>query len=160
MEYLNRIEISGRVGSHTIELRKNGSWAGCFDLHSKGLDGAPIVFDCRVEEDGAGVKDLAAGIGGKFVRVEGRMVQFNDTSNDRRTKLNVEAGANPTRRTSSAGRPASPGKTGGGVPLREDHVGRAGSVRRGPGRPGRGRRMPEGRVPGGRRASEERHQEA
>ena len=92
MEYLNRIEIQGRVGSHTIELRKDGKWGGWFDLHSEGLDGVPSVFDCRVEEDGRNVKDLGAGIGGKFVRVEGRMIQYGDTYYVKVTKLNVVEG--------------------------------------------------------------------
>ena len=93
MEYLNRIEIQGSVGSHTIELRKDGSWGGWFDLHSEGLDGVPCVFDCRVEEDGRNVKDLGAGIGGKFVRVEGRMIRWEDTYYVKVTKLNVVEGA-------------------------------------------------------------------
>ena len=93
MEYLNKIEIQGRVGSHTIELKKNGSCGGWFDLHSEGLNGLPAVFDCRVEEDGRNVKDLSAGIGGKFVRVEGRMIQYGDIYYVMVTKLTVLEGA-------------------------------------------------------------------
>ena len=93
MEYINRIEIQGRVGEHTIGIREDGSWAGWFDLHSEGLDGVPSVFDCRVEEDGKGVKNLGAGIGGKIVRVEGRIIQYGDTYYVKVTKLNVVEGA-------------------------------------------------------------------
>ena len=39
MNFINRIEIQGRVGSHKIELGKSGSWGGWFDLHSEGFDG-------------------------------------------------------------------------------------------------------------------------
>ena len=93
MNFINRIEIQGRVGSHKIELGKSGSWGGWFDLHSEGFDGMPAVFDCRVEEDGRGVKDLGAGIGGKFVRVEGRIIQYGDTYYVKVTKLNIVEGA-------------------------------------------------------------------
>ena len=92
MNFINRIEIQGRVGSHTIELRKSGSWGGWFDLHSDGLDGVPSVFDCRVEEDGRGVKDLGAGIGGKFVRVEGRLIPWEDSFYVHVTKLSIVGG--------------------------------------------------------------------
>ena len=35
-----------------------------------------MVFDCHVAEDGKKVKDLGAGIGGKIVRITGRLVQY------------------------------------------------------------------------------------
>ena len=92
MEYLNRIEIQGSVGSHDIRLNDDGIWTGYFDLHSEGLDGVPSIFDCRVEENGTTVKDLGAGIGGKFVRVEGRMIQYGDTYYVKVTKLDVVEG--------------------------------------------------------------------
>lgn len=76
MEPFNRVEMRGRVGSHTITLRDDGHWEGWFDLHvaTKNMHGVyqPMVFDCHVAEDGKKVKDLGAGIGGKIVRITGR----------------------------------------------------------------------------------------
>ena len=89
MNFINRIEIQGRVGSHKIELGKSGSWGGWFDLHSEGFDGMPAVFDCRVEEDGKNVEDLGAGIGGKFVKVEGRLIPWDDSFYVHVTKLSI-----------------------------------------------------------------------
>lgn len=83
MEPLNRVEVCGRVGSHAISLRKDGRWEGRFDLHvaTKNMHGVcqPMVFDCHVAEDGKKVKDLGAGIGGKIVKITGRLVQFPET---------------------------------------------------------------------------------
>ena len=93
MEYINKIEIQGRVGSHKIELGKSGSWGGWFDLHSEGFDGMPAVFDCRVEEDGKNVEDLGAGIGGKFVKVEGRLIPWDDSFYVHVTKLSIVEGS-------------------------------------------------------------------
>ena len=92
MNFINRIEIQGRVGSHKIELGKSGSWGGWFDLHSEGFDGMPAVFDCRVEEDGKNVEDLGAGIGGKFVKVEGRLIPWDDSFYVHVTKLTIVGG--------------------------------------------------------------------
>ena len=81
MKPLNKVEMSGRVGSHTISLRDDGHWEGWFDLHvaTKNMHGVlqPMVFDCHVAEDGKNVKDLGAGIGGSIVQITGRIVQFN-----------------------------------------------------------------------------------
>ena len=92
MEYINRIEIQGRFGEHTIGIREDGSWAGWFDLHSEGFDGMPAVFDCRIEEDG-NVNDLGAGIGGKFVKVEGRLIPWDDSFYVHVTKLSIVEGS-------------------------------------------------------------------
>ena len=92
MNFINRIEIQGRVGSHKIELGKSGSWGGWFDLHSEGFDGMPAVFDCRVEEDGKNVEDLGAGIEGKFVKVEGRLIPWDDSFYVHVTKLSIVGG--------------------------------------------------------------------
>lgn len=81
MEPFNRVEMRGRVGSHTITLRDDGHWEGWFDLHvaTKNMHGVyqPMVFDCHVAEDGKKVKDLGAGIGGKIVRITGRIVHYH-----------------------------------------------------------------------------------
>ena len=80
MSPLNKVEMRGRVGSHTISLRKDGHWEGWFDLHvgRKNMHGIaqPMVFACHVAEDGKKVKDLGAGIGGKIVLITGRLVQY------------------------------------------------------------------------------------
>ena len=79
MEYLNRIELRGRVGSHMIELGNDGLWRGQFDLHvvTKGIDGndVPMVFDCRVRE-GRMNGNLGAGISGRIVQLSGRLVPY------------------------------------------------------------------------------------
>lgn len=81
LQPLNRIELRGRVGSHTISLNdRTGMWEGWFDLHvaTRTMHGIwqPQVFDCHVSEDGKHIKDLGVGIGGKIVNVVGRLVQF------------------------------------------------------------------------------------
>lgn len=80
MEPLNKIEMRGRVGSHTISLRADGHWEGWFDLHvpTRGPSGnvQPETFECHVSEDGRYVKNLGAGIGGKIVNIRGRLLQF------------------------------------------------------------------------------------
>ena len=91
MEYINKIEIQGSVGDHSIGLRKDGSWGGWFDLHSE-VEGMPAVFDCRIEE-GNSVEDLGAGISGKFVKVEGRLIPWEDSFYVKVTKLNIVEGA-------------------------------------------------------------------
>ena len=78
MEYLNRVELRGRVGSHELELKSNGRWEGWFDLHVVLFGKISKCFDCRVMEDGAGVKDLGSGISGCIVGVEGRIMLFED----------------------------------------------------------------------------------
>lgn len=81
MSPLNKVEMRGRVGSHTITLRNDGHWEGWFGLHvaTKNIHGLyqHMVFDCHVAEDGKNVKDLGAGIGGSIVQITGRIVQFN-----------------------------------------------------------------------------------
>lgn len=83
MEPLNIVEMRGRVGSHTITLGDDGYWKGWFDLHVVTKDGygvyRPMVFDCRVVEDGKYIKDLGAGIGGCIVNVRGRLILFPET---------------------------------------------------------------------------------
>lgn len=83
MEPLNKVEMRGRVGSHTISLRKDGHWEGWFDLYVVTKDGygvyRPMVFDCRVVEDGKYIKNLGAGIGGCIVNVRGRLILFPET---------------------------------------------------------------------------------
>lgn len=78
MECFNRVELRGRVGSHEIELKSNGRWEGWFDLHVVLFGKIAQCFDCRVMEDGDGVKDLGSGIGGCFVQVDGRIMLFED----------------------------------------------------------------------------------
>ena len=94
MEFINSVELRGRVGSHEIRLGKDGLWQGQFDLHTEGNPGFPACFDCRVKEDDRYVKDLGAGIGGKVVEVRGRLIP---TENGRHyvqvTKLKVVEGA-------------------------------------------------------------------
>lgn len=86
IEPLNRVEMRGRVGSHTISLRDDGRWEGWFDLHvpTKDLHGVyqPLSFDCHVAEDGKYVKDLGAGIGGCIVNVIGRLIRYPATDRD------------------------------------------------------------------------------
>ena len=53
----------------------------------------PAVFDCRVEEDGKNVEDLGAGIGGKFVKVEGRLIPWDDSFYVHVTKLSIVEGS-------------------------------------------------------------------
>lgn len=86
MEPLNKVEMRGRVGSHTITLRKDGHWEGWFDLHvaTKDIHGIPqaLCFDCHVAEDGKKVKDLGAGIGGKIVQLRGRLISIPETDHN------------------------------------------------------------------------------
>ena len=86
MEPLNRIEMRGRVGSHTISLRDDGRWEGWFDLHvpTRDLHGVyqSMSYDCHVAEDGTHVKDLGAGVGGCIVNVVGRLVRYPEADRD------------------------------------------------------------------------------
>lgn len=84
MKPLNKVEMRGRVGSHTISLRDDGHWEGWFDLYvvTKNIHNLyqSMVFDCHVVEDGKNVKDLGAGIGGSIVHITGRIVQYPDNN--------------------------------------------------------------------------------
>ena len=73
MRSFNKVVLEGAVGSHFIELGKDGLWRGQFDLHVAVKDQGVIVFDCLADEKDMSVHNLGTGIGGNDARVEGEI---------------------------------------------------------------------------------------
>ena len=70
MRAFNKVILEGAVGSHLIDLGKDGLWSGQFDLHVQMDDYSVQIFDCRASESDLVKLDR---IGGHDVRVEGRI---------------------------------------------------------------------------------------
>lgn len=74
----NELVIEGRVGSHYIELGKDGYWRGQFDLRTQFDEYNSGLLDCRADEKMMNVHNLGVGIGGHRVRVGGKIRQHDN----------------------------------------------------------------------------------